>query len=104
MKGWPGPMTTTYWGVSRIAAQLGVATGTITKWIDRFAGTKQPFPEPDVGIAETDGRVTRGWSPTRWPEIQAWATEDRYRVRRKRKTDETGLTSYTERMLPDDAR
>jgi hypothetical protein len=72
---------TMYWGASRIATQLGVATGTVAKWIDRFSTTSEPFPAPDVEIVETDGRITRGWSPQRWPEIERWATTDRYYTR-----------------------
>jgi hypothetical protein len=81
-----------YWGASRIAAQLGVATGTITKWIERYAATEKPFPAPDVEIAETDGRVTRGWSPRRWPEIEQWA-QRRYMAKRS-----SGGTAYTDRL------
>ncbi|GAB1512015.1 hypothetical protein [Actinophytocola sp. KF-1] len=61
-----------YWGASQLAEGLGVATGTITKWINRFADALNPFPAPDVEIVETDGRVTRGWSPDRWDEIDQW--------------------------------
>ncbi|MFB9297016.1 helix-turn-helix domain-containing protein [Kibdelosporangium philippinense] len=73
---------TQYLGASQIARQLGVSTGTVTKWITRFAASGAPFPPPDVEIAETGGRVTRGWSPQRWPDIQQWAAADRYTTRR----------------------
>jgi hypothetical protein len=90
---------TEYWGASRIAAQLGVATGTIAKWIDRFADTMSPFPAPDVEVVETDDRVTRGWSPKRLPEIEQWARQDRYEVRRKAGTRRPTLhTRYSEQL------
>jgi len=73
---------TQYLGASQVAHQLGVATSTVTKWITRFAESSAPFPAPDVEITEVDGRVTRGWSPRRLPDIERWATADRYTTRR----------------------
>ncbi|KZB79633.1 hypothetical protein [Amycolatopsis regifaucium] len=92
---------TEYWGASQIAGRLGVATGTVTKWVERFAATDHPFPEPDVEIVETGGRITRGWAPHRWPEIKKWADKDR---RYAARIPETGpkhvRTSYSERLRP----
>ena len=90
-----------YWGASRIAAELGVATGTVTKWIERFARTTHPFPNPDVEIAETDGRVTRGWASYRWPEIKKWAEKDRRNAARIPEIGSKDIrTSYSERLRP----
>jgi hypothetical protein len=90
-----------YWGASQLAARFGVATGTITKWISRFADTTQPFPAPDVEIVETGGRVTRGWSPDRWDEIKLWADADRYDLRRQEKKviGEVVNTKYSDELF-----
>jgi hypothetical protein len=72
---------TRYFGTSRIAAKLHVAAGTVSKWIERYADTAAPFPAPDVEIEDRNGRVTSGWCPARWPEIEHWAAEARHTVR-----------------------
>lgn len=90
-----------YWGASRIAGQLGVATGTVTKWIERFARTDHPFPEPDVEIVETGGRITRGWASHRWPEIKKWVDRDRkFAARIPEIGSATVRTGYSERLRP----
>jgi hypothetical protein len=90
-----------YWGASQIAGRLGVATGTVTKWVERFAHTDHPFPEPDVKIVETGGRVTRGWASYRWPEIKKWADKDRRNAARIPEVGPRAIrTSYSERLRP----
>ncbi|WP_017972516.1 helix-turn-helix transcriptional regulator [Actinopolyspora halophila] len=55
-------------GVADLAAELGVSTGTVTKWVARYpADSAHPFPAPDVHI----GNVY-GWEPSRIEEIKQW--------------------------------
>lgn len=88
-------MPTRYLGTTEIASRLGVGGRTVIKWIERYANTSAPFPACDAEIGH-GGQTTRGWLPTRWPEIERWVSIERGAVRpqgRPRKTHTTGRGS-----------
>ncbi|GAA4903833.1 hypothetical protein LX16_3773 [Stackebrandtia albiflava] len=61
-------MTKRYLGILGIAEALGVTRHAVHKWRSRHpAGSRHPFPEPDV---EIDG--VPGWLPERLSEVTGW--------------------------------
>lgn len=61
-------MTVQYIGPIQLGEALGVSRFAVPRWQARFpAGSRHPFPEPDIVV---DG--TPGWRPTRISEVSAW--------------------------------
>ncbi|MCP3799752.1 hypothetical protein NLX83_10830 [Allokutzneria sp. A3M-2-11 16] len=58
-------------GTAAVGKWIGVEGGTVTQYVNRYADTDNPCPEPDVKIRQGKGFVY-GWAFNREQEWRGW--------------------------------